>query len=203
MDRDAYFHYSINTSRSHISYLSNANNFIGDSQYYNGANLIEMLQNMPQENENIIEENSGEIVNVRGLQALNRLSPMNNSHPNSDSINSINSYDIFHEMSLLSKEVSENVTSGSNDIFDDPDYMPLRNGRASTAPARPINEAEEFKWSLQFVNLEKAVWYSNRLIQLKPDSKFDVDSEEGSEYCKKFLEHIEKLIKVKFFLLSL
>lgn len=196
MDRDAYFHYSINSSRSRISYLSNVNNFIGDSHYYNGANLIEMLQNLPQENENIMEENSVELVNVDGVQVNNRLSPMNNSLPNSDSLNSINSYDIFHEMSLLSKEGTENVSSGSNDLFEDPDCLPLKNGRASTAPARPINEAEEFKWSLQFVYLEKTVWYSNRLIQSKPEAKFDVDSEEGSEYCKKFLEHLEKLIKV-------
>jgi hypothetical protein len=77
--------------------------------------------------------------------------------------------------------------------------MLIKYGRASTAPARPINEAEESKWSVQFVNLEKAVWYSNRLIQLTPDGKFDMDSEEGSKFCKKFLEHLEKLIKVKNF----
>ena len=40
MDREAYFHYSINSSRSRISYLSNINNFIQDSNIYNQANLI-------------------------------------------------------------------------------------------------------------------------------------------------------------------
>ena len=60
-DREAYFNYSINSSRSRISYLSNINNFIQDSNIYNQANLLEMLQNMPQENDNIMEENSVDI----------------------------------------------------------------------------------------------------------------------------------------------
>jgi len=197
MDREAYFHYSINSSRSRISYLSNINNFIQDSNIYNQANLLEMLQNMPQENENIMEENS--VDNIDGVE--NRENGINNIEDsidnNTGSINSINSYDIFAEMSLLSNNNQCSSSNVSNDEFiEDPEYMVLKNGRASTAPARPINEAEEFKWSIQFINLEKAVWYSNRLIQLKPDAKFDVDSEEGSEFCKKFLEHLEKLIKV-------
>lgn len=196
MDREAYFHYSINSSRSRISYLSNINNFIQDSNIYNQANLIEMLQNMPHENENIMEENS--IENGEGVENVDGLHNLEDSIDNqTGSINSINSYDIFAEMSLLSNNNHGSSSNVTNDEFlDDPDYLLLKHRRASTAPARPINEAEEFKWSLQFINLEKAVWYSNRLIQLKPDAKFDVDSEEGSEFCKKFLEHLEKLIKV-------
>ena len=164
---------------------------------YNGANLIEMLQNMPQDNENIAEEIS--VDNVEGGETGgNRLEDLEESiENNSNSLNSINSYDIFAEMSLLTKYNNQSNSSITNEEFlEDPEYMLLKHGRASTAPARPINEAEEFKWSVQFVNLEKAVWYSNRLIQLTPDGKFDMDSEEGSEFCKKFLEHLEKLIKV-------
>jgi hypothetical protein len=124
---------------------------------------------------------------------------------NSSSIHS-SSREYFGEESVFSNN-NNNQPSNSNltneeQFFDDPEYLLLKNARASTAPARPINEVEEFKWSTQFVNLEKAVLYSNRLIQLKQDSKFDVDSEEGCQYCKRFLEHLEKLIKVNLFLIK-
>lgn len=184
MEREVISNYSINSSRSHISYISNINNFIQDSNLYNQANLIEMLRNLRQENENIQEENS-----------LDNAGNTNESN----TINSINSYDLFAEMSMLSgnnNQPSNSNVSNIEHFFDDPDYMLLNHGRAATAPARPLNEAEEFKWSAQFTNLEKAVIYCNRLIILKPDSKFDVDTEEGSEICKKFLEQLEKLIKV-------
>jgi hypothetical protein len=200
MDREFYFQYSINSSRSHISYLSGINggngydNIIQDSILYHRANLRHRLQT----GENLNEDNFAGTLDRLVDDGLNNLD--DSVENNSNSINSFESYDIWAEMSLFSnnhQQTNSNITN-NDEFLDDPDYLLLKNGRASTAPARPINEGEEFKWSVQFVNLEKAVWYSNRLIQMKPDSKFDVDSEEGSEFCKKFLEHLEKLIKVSY-----
>jgi hypothetical protein len=181
MEREVTSSYSINSSRSHISYISNMNYLLHDSNLQNQANLLDMLRNLRQEDEQVDE-----------LGETERLPS------NTNSSDSVNSYDLFAEMSLLSnnKQTTSNLTN-DDQLFEDPEFLLLNHGRASTAPARPLNEAEEFKWSAQFSNLKKAVMYCNSLIILQPDTKFDVDSEEGAEICKKFLENLEKLIKVK------
>jgi hypothetical protein len=55
---------------------------------------------------------------------------------------------------------------------------------------------------LQYINLEKAVLYCNRLILEPSGDKFDVDSDEGIFICKKFLDQLEKLIKVKIIIIT-
>lgn len=182
MDREITSNYSYNSSRSRISYISNINNFIQDSNIYNQANLIDMLRNMRQEQE---EEN---LENVE-----------EDNIEDSNESNTINSYELFAEMSLLSgNKEKETEESYEDQLLEDPDFLILNQGRASTAPTKPLNDAEEFKNSLQYINLEKAVLYCNRLILEPPGDKFDVDSEEGIFICKKFLEQLEKLIKVRF-----
>jgi hypothetical protein len=144
-----------------------------------------MLRTIRQDDENYDENNSER-----------------NSNINSQSSNTINSDELFAEMNLLSnnKQLQDDYEDINDDqISYDPDRCFLNQGRASTAPVKPINEVEEFKWSAQYSNLKKAVMYCNSLIILQPDTKFDVDSEEGAEICKKFLEQLEKLIKVIFF----
>jgi len=180
MDREITSNYSYNSSRSRISYISNINNFIQDSNIYNQANLIDMLRNMRHEQE---EEN---LENVE-----------EDNIEDSNESNTINSYELFAEMSLLSNnKEKETEESYEEQLLEDPDFLILNQGRASTAPTKPLNDAEEFKNSLQYINLEKAVLYCNRLILEPPGDKFDVDSEEGIFICKKFLEQLEKLIKV-------
>jgi hypothetical protein len=172
MNREVTSNYSLNSSNnSHFSYDSN--NFIHESNIEYQANLMEMLRNIG-ESQNIEEVNSNEN-------------------------NSINSYELFNEMSYLPKEElgQSNSYLSKDELFEDPDYLMLNTGRAATAPTKPLNEVEEFKWSTHYINLEKCVIYCNKLIVLQPEAKFDVDSEEGNEACKKFLEQLEKLIKVK------
>jgi len=70
------------------------------------------------------------------------------------------------------------------------------NGRASTAPAKLKNEAEEFRYSSQFTFLERLAICSNDII-LNSDGKFDVDSEDGAELFKIFLDRLESLMKVR------
>ncbi len=186
MDREVTSNYSYNSSRSRISYISNINNFIQDSNIYNQANLIDMLRNMRQEQEEVVENN---LENVEE----------DNIEDSNDESNTINSYELFAEMSLLSGNKNKEIEESYEDkLLEDPDYLIFNQGRASTAPTKPLNDAEEFKNSLQYINLEKAVLYCNRLILEPPGDKFDVDSEEGIFICKKFLEQLEKLIKVSF-----
>ncbi len=120
---------------------------------------------------------------------------------NNNNSNTINSYELFAEMSLLSNNKDkETDESCEEQLLEDPDFLILNQGRASTAPTKPLNDVEEFKNSLQYINLEKAVLYCNRLILEPPGDKFDVDSEEGIFICKKFLDQLEKLIRVNKFL---
>jgi len=187
MDRDITSNYSYNSSRSRISYISNINNFIQDSNIYNQANLIDMLRNMRQEQ----EEDNLENVEEDNIE----------DDSNNNNSNTINSYELFAEMSLLSNNKDkETDESCEEQLLEDPDFLILNQGRASTAPTKPLNDVEEFKNSLQYINLEKAVLYCNRLILEPPGDKFDVDSEEGIFICKKFLDQLEKLIRVNKFL---
>lgn len=187
MDRDNSSNYSYN-SNSRISYVSNINNFIHESNAYNRANLINMIRIMRQDQ----QEN----------ELFDNFQYENVEDPNES--NSINSDELFAEMSLLSgnnvNKEKESSQSSSENFEDEKDFLFFNHGRATTAPTKQLNDSSEFKKSLNYINLEKAVLYSNRLIVEPTDTgeKFDVDSEEGIFICKKFLEQLEKLIKVIF-----
>ena len=64
--------------------------------------------------------------------------------------------------------------------------------RARTAPLRPTEYIEQFKMSQSFTNLEQAAVCAVQIVQ-RNDKKFDLDSYEGQNSCKKFLGYIEKL----------
>ncbi len=64
--------------------------------------------------------------------------------------------------------------------------------RAKTAPLKPLSEIEDFKKSKSFAALEKAAVAAVQLVQ-RGDHKFDLDSYEGQNSCKKFLTNIEVL----------
>ena len=67
--------------------------------------------------------------------------------------------------------------------------------RATTAPARPLTDIEEFRRSREFILLEQAVICSAQLIQ-KSNQKYDLDSPDGQKTCKKYLKILEKLHEV-------
>mmetsp|Transcript_4905 Transcript_4905/g.9181 ORF Transcript_4905/g.9181 Transcript_4905/m.9181 type:complete len:575 (-) Transcript_4905:1982-3706(-) len=67
--------------------------------------------------------------------------------------------------------------------------------RASTAPARPLTDIEEFRRSSDFLLLEHTVICASQLIQ-RTDAKYDLDSEEGQRACIKFLNQVERLCEV-------
>jgi hypothetical protein len=58
--------------------------------------------------------------------------------------------------------------------------------RASTAPARPLTELEEFRSSSDFMLLEHTIVCCSYFIQTT-EQKYDLESEEGQSACKKFL----------------
>jgi len=68
----------------------------------------------------------------------------------------------------------------------------FKSDRAKTAPPRPSTELEELRSSKQFFNLEAAAIAGSQLIQ-RADNKFDLESIEGQDNCKKFLQELEKL----------
>eukprot|EP00357_Protocruzia_adherens_P002673 CAMPEP_0115029148 /NCGR_PEP_ID=MMETSP0216-20121206/36802_1 /TAXON_ID=223996 /ORGANISM="Protocruzia adherens, Strain Boccale" /LENGTH=518 /DNA_ID=CAMNT_0002405625 /DNA_START=33 /DNA_END=1589 /DNA_ORIENTATION=+ len=67
--------------------------------------------------------------------------------------------------------------------------------RASTAPARPLTEIEEFRRASDFLLLEHTVICASQLIQ-RSDQKYDLDSPPGQRSCKKFLNQLERLCEV-------
>lgn len=64
--------------------------------------------------------------------------------------------------------------------------------RASTAPARPLTDLEEFKRSYDYTLLENAAYAAVQLIE-RQDRKYDLDSFEGQISCKKFLKYVENM----------
>lgn len=68
----------------------------------------------------------------------------------------------------------------------------MKGDRAKTAPPRPWTELEELRGSKQFLNLEAAAIAGSQLIE-RSDTKFDLDTQEGQQNCKKFLQELEKL----------
>lgn len=95
----------------------------------------------------------------------------------------------------FSNELTSNLSY--DDFFDTNILLKRHKKRAATAPTKILNEAEGFLYSVHFLNLEKLVKCSQNLIMR--NSKFDIDSEEGSEVCKQFLDKLELLIKVNIF----
>ena len=178
-----------NSSDSHISYISNINNYMHDTNSINRANLINMIRLMRQ------DQQESELLDEINYDDIEQ----NDNDNENDESNTINSYELFAEMSLLSNNKEKDSSEYSNDIFtEERDYLFLNYRRATTAPTKQLNDSSEFKKSLSYINLEKAVIYSNRLIiePTEEGEKFDVDSEEGIFICKKFLEQLEKLIYV-------
>ena len=98
---------------------------------------------------------------------------------------------------IADREDGEPLDDG--DIGDQgPDFIGLnfmhKQGgyRASTAPARPLTDLEEFRRSNEFLLLENTAIFGSQLIQ-RGDNKFDLDSVEGQKTCRKFLTELEKL----------
>jgi hypothetical protein len=67
-----------------------------------------------------------------------------------------------------------------------------RGNRAKTAPLKAAKHAEQFKLTPGFSQLEQAAVCAVQLVQ-RGDMKFDLDSFEGQNSCKKFLSNVEKL----------
>ena len=83
--------------------------------------------------------------------------------------------------------ISDKSNPGSEDLPSK--HMALR---ASTAPARPLTELEEFRRSSDFLLLEHTVICASQLPR-RLDNKYDLDSDQGQKSCKKLLNQIERL----------
>ena len=103
----------------------------------------------------------------------------------------------LQDMMLNSSESEEESYCSASDKEEDftevsSKHMALR---ASTAPARPLTDIEEFRRSSDFLLLEHTVICASQLF-LRSDQKYDLDSDHGQRSCKKFLNQVEKLCEV-------
>ena len=89
--------------------------------------------------------------------------------------------------------IEKQMGKDDDEFLDCSWLLPLR---ASTAPAWPLTELEEFKRSANFLLLESTMVISDKLIKTSEDH-IDLDSEEGQSVCKKFLNQIERLCEVR------
>lgn len=99
------------------------------------------------------------------------------------------------ETEILMRRCSKRICLNNN-LYESEDLsqgIPLR---ASTAPARPLTELEDFRRSSDFLLLENAVMLSSKLMK-RSDNKYDLDSSEGQRICKRFLGQIERLCEVR------
>ncbi len=107
---------------------------------------------------------------------------------------------------IISSEETDRMTAECNKEEEDEekkqpaeDYKfrftrapPEKGARSRSAPARPLTELEEFKESREFTCLETAALDAGDILQ-RDDGKFDLDSNEGHESCRRFLEGVEAL----------
>jgi len=65
--------------------------------------------------------------------------------------------------------------------------------RSRSSPPRPLTELEGFRESSEFLKLEAAALDAINIVQ-KNDGKFELDSLDGHNRCKSFLDNVEELM---------
>ena len=185
-------------SNNNVNTNSNTNNNIINSN--NNMNNSYMISNHVFPEYDIRRRTSNENNNL--IEILqNATDDSNNEETSNNDLNEDNSrfmdYQMFRDQSMLSNDYSSNFIN--DEVLETNSYI-KQNGRALSAPTKPNNEAEEFKYSSQFINLDRVVQCSTGL-KIGSDGKFDVDSEDASAAFKFFFSKLESLIKVRFFIL--
>ena len=113
-------------------------------------------------------------------------------------------YSSFHEQSLELQDMLLNSSESEEESYPsasdkEEDFIDISSKhmalRASTAPARPLTDIEEFRRSSDFLLLEHTIICASQLY-LRSDQKYDLDSDHGQRSCKKFLNQVEKLCEV-------
>lgn len=179
-----------NLNRQLYSYQTSVNNQTDFTLFSSGLNNINNFMN--RDNYRLTENENSNLLEI--LQNATDDSKLSNSSHHDKLY--YNDYDSEFNVEQSSSIYNDCYSSGnefSNDNLFDSRYKMIK-FRAFTAPTKPKNEAEEFKYSSQFVLLEKLAQCSNSLIM--KEGKFDVESDEGIEMFKIFLERLELLIKV-------
>lgn len=213
MDSYVNSEYPNSSNNNEGSYMYSLTNIIQESNSYYQQNLIDAFQNLrgneedffndqdfdnDNENDNDNDSNNDNSNNYNNNHEDNN-SNRNNSNisntSNSRDTSTINSNDLCFDASL---ELAQNLKKDSSQFSkdDQPIKSFFDHKRIPSAPLRLLNEFEEFKYSAQYTNLEQALQYGNKLILIKSEGRFDIESEEGNEICREFLHQIEALIQV-------
>lgn len=177
-------------------YMSSFNNFIQDSNPYYQHNLLEAFQNLGEEDEELFEEDQDMDYDSNTNRNNSNISNTDDDNNNQET-STVNSNDICLETSFgFPMNVIKKDTSRKS--IEDQSYKKIiEHKRISSAPLRLLNEFEKFKYSSQYIHLEKAYLYANKLILIRSEGRFDIESDEGNEICCKFLKQIEALIQVR------
>ena len=196
---------SNNNNSADTSFMYSLNNIIQESNSYYQSSLIEAFQNLQEEvsQEEFINDDVSlyENNNLSSLSSRNSNESSNNNN-NPQETSTVNSNDICLDTSFynginldsLNGESKIDKKDSAKSPKDDTIKQIAEHKRVSSAPLRLLNDFEEFKHSSQYINLEKAFLYANKLILIRSEGKFDIESEEGNEICRKFLRQVEALM---------
>lgn len=194
-NNDPNYYYSNNSIMTDGLYMYSFNNNIHESNSYYQHNSLEAFQHLGEGDEVLFEEDQ-DMSNDSNTNRNNSNISNTDDNNNNQETSTINSNDICLEtsfgfpMNIIKKESSKKS-------IDDQSYKRLiEHKRILSAPLRLLNEFEKFKYSSQYIHLEKAYLYANKLILIRSEGRFDIESDEGNEICRKFLKQIEALIQV-------
>ena len=171
------------TSHSLLTSVVSSNDICLDSSFSDNITLLNGLNNHFNSNmnnnrqrrirENNIENNSNNNNNNNNLHVINNI------------INGLNNPNQNSQIPQKRKKINKSHNNTNNN---------QKHQRINSAPIHLLNEFQEFKYSSQYVNLIKAFTFANGLILIRGEGRFDIESEEGTEICHKFLNQIELLM---------
>ena len=129
--------------------------------------------------------NSNRNTNMNNRQRRIRENDDNNLHEINNIINGFNNPNQNSQIPKKRKKLIKSQNNTNNNS---------KHQRTKSAPIHLLNEFQEFKYSTQYINLIKAFNFANGLILIRGEGRFDIESEEGTEICHKFLNQIELLM---------
>jgi hypothetical protein len=180
---------SLSSEAPNETSIINSNDICLDTSFGDNITLLNGLTNRNNNANNSQLNNNHQ--HIRRINHLNQINPIDinisNIHNDINNINNrINEFNNNFTLQHINTKKNKKKIKKLNKVS--------KHKRKLSAPLQLINEFQEFKYSSQYIHLLKAFLYSNNLILIRGEDRFDTDSETGASSCKKFLNQIESLM---------
>lgn len=189
---------------SFSSFLSNIPSFFSDNQ----TNTVNNIQNLPSESKEINGEESIEEEDVEEEQndenEVDSYSHLNRSLSNPSQVYSNENNPQTHSriiiesspadpLTIIESLSSSSYSSSSNSLEEN---YSIKHRLSQSASFIQFNSIDKFKSSFLYKQIERCCSLAHKLNNNKTDSKYDIESDEGSEICKDILDQLEVLFNV-------